>query len=440
MYEYEHAEDFYLDEKEIVYLIALTATLQDEEPIYINGDDIEEDSFEYINAINDDLAFTFRKCTSAYVKFVTRITDRWIGEAITVYEILNQDTNNPIPLGTFVVQSDNLSATRDSREIVAYDYMYEIINSDATPWYNSLSFPISVKNFRDSFFEEYGLEQENINLINDDIMLPRQISEEDTVDGAEIVKCLAEMNGVFIHLDKLSLVKFISIDRGNIHDVGLYPSSTTYPGLRTFPGIKYQGGLQDIFKSYYKEESLVWANYETLVPDGIQIRNTNNTGIAYQNNEGAENPFVVVSNFLLYELTDAQYKTIGDRLYEKIKALTFVPFSLEMMGNPCLEVGDRVRIFARNTNIEIVSYIFSKHTSGMLAPWDSIEANGEFYFSKYDIAKPNTVKEKVKKLEQRTGNLEKSGSGPLQIRSVAELPDNPQLNVLYLIQGEVTVN
>ena len=437
MYDYAHAEDFYLDEKEIVYMIAVASTLggNAEDEVWIGNSDIEEDSFEFIDSINDEEVFTFKKCISAYIKFITNITTRWIGEALIVYEILNNDFDNPIPIGTFIVQSDNLTSDRKTREIIAYDFMFEIINSDATDWYNSLSFPISIKNFRDSFFNEYGIEQETVDLINDDIIIPRQLSEEEHIDGATVVQCLSELNGEFIHGSKRATVKYISIDRGNIHDVGLYPGF--YPGLRTFPGIKYQGGLEDIFRNYYKEESLIWANYTTRQPDGIQIRNQDNTGIAYQNNEGALNPYVITENFLLRDLSAGQYKIIGDRLYDKIKELTFTPFSAELMGNPCVEVGDRVRIFTFS-NEEIVSYVFSKHTTGISVPWDTVEANGEYYFSKYDIAKPNTLKEKVNKLEQRTGNLEKSGSGPLQIVSVAELPENPSLNVLYLIQGEVT--
>ena len=107
------------------------------------------------------------------------------------------------------------------------------------------------------------------------------------------------------------------------------------------------------------------------------------------------------------------------------------------MGNPCLEVGDRVLVKTR-TDQEFLSYVFSKSTSGILVPFEKIQTPGSYYFGKYNInANKNKVAAKVRNLEQRTGNMEKAGSGALQIQSVTQLPANPQLNVLYLIQGEV---
>ena len=436
MYDYANKDLFYVDGINKQYLIS-TLTETEEESVVLTNDDIDENNFELRQAIMTSNPITFQNCMSDYIKFVTHNTEAVLmNSPIAVFEILNYDTDNPIPIGIYTVKSDNMSIDGRSREIMAYDQMYDIIQADVTAWYNSLSFPISVKDYRDSFFSEFAIQQEDVTLINDDIQLPRQFSENDEISGDTIIKGLAELNGTFIHMTKRGTVDYIYLDRYSIYDETRYPGPATFPGSRTFPGLGYTGVYQTMYKSYYKEDTIVWGNYTSAPADGIQIRNE--TGdIVYQTNEAAENPYTIINKYTCYYLTGAQYATIADRLLTKLKALTYTPFEGEFMGNPCLEVGDRVLVKTR-TDQEFLSYVFSKSTSGILVPFEKIQTPGSYYFGRYNInANKNKVAAKVRNLEQRTGNMEKAGSGALQIQSVTQLPANPQLNVLYLIQGEV---
>ena len=47
--------------------------------------------------------------------------------------------------------------------------MYYILNADITSWYETIGFPVTLKQFRDSLFSFLGIVQEEIALINDDI-------------------------------------------------------------------------------------------------------------------------------------------------------------------------------------------------------------------------------------------------------------------------------
>lgn len=436
MYPYPNKDLFYVDGINKQYIIS-TLVDESEDAVVLTNDDIDENSFEIRQAIMTSNPITFQCCMSDYIKFVTHNTeDELMGTPIAVYEVVNYDTDNPIPIGIFVVKSDNLSIDGKSREIVAYDQMYDIIQQDVTAWYNSLSFPISVKDYRDSFFSEFAIQQEDIELINDDIQLPRQFSENDEISGDTIIKGLAELNGCFIHISRTGTANYIYLDRYSIYNEACYPGNTTFPGNQTFPGLGYTGVYQDIYKSYYKENTIVWGNYTSCPADGIQIRNENGD-IVYQTNEAAENPYTIINNYTCYYLTDGQYETIAERLLNKLKYLSYTPFEGEFMGNPCLEVGDRVRVRTR-TDQEFFSYVFSKSTSGILVPFEKVQTPGSYYFGRYNInSNKNKTAAKVRNLEQRTGNMEKAGSGALQIQSVEQLPANPQLNVLYLIQGEV---
>lgn len=436
MYNYDHREKFYRDDAIKEYLILVPSDVEGGEPITITNDEIDDDTFEIFESIMDSDSFNLQNCICSYIQFVTRnMTVSMLEKPIVVYEIIDNDTENPIPIGMFIVKSDALSDDRRTREIVAYDILFDIVNSDVTDWYRSLSFPITQKDLRDSFFSEFEIEQDDSLLINDDIPFPDQLSDKDTLNGSSVVKCLAEFNCVFPHIGKDGILHWLSLDVGDITRIATFPSNTTFPGYSAFPGDGYKGNYTEITKEQYKEDTVVWQNFATLPADGVQIRDDTNQ-VVYQTGEAA-NPYIVINNFLCYNLSYGQLETVANRLFKKISLIRYVPFRMTKMGDPCLEVGDRIFIHTQQ-EVKLATYVFSKHTKGTIVQFEDVEAKGTYQLGKFD-GKVNSTAAKLKKLDNRVGNLEKSGSGPLQIISVAELPDNPQLNVLYLIQGTVRV-
>lgn len=441
MYDYPDQDLFYVDGINKQFIIIVEADDESEDPLTLTNENLNEESFEFVDALTDSDSLSFANCTSASVKFEIynseEFSETFLEKLIVIYEVIDGDTENPIPIGSFTVQSDNLSLDGVTREIIAYDFMYDILNTDVTEWYNELEFPISIKDLRDSLFEEFGIEQDNESLINDDIEVPKQLSDGDYILGSDIIKAICDINGTFCHMGKDGIANWITLDTGDIFAVPLYPGF--YPSENTFPGgDSYEGEVQDIFKTYYREDSVIWANYETYEIDGIQLRNELNE-IAYQTSDAAMNPYTVISNFLLYGLSYGQYETIATRLLDRIKNIKYVPFEMTKMSDPCMEVGDRVIVHTQE-NVIFVSYLMLKRHTGILEQFESIETKGTYYLSQYDVGGYQAaIERKLKNLDQRVGNVEKSGSGPLQIQSVPKLPDNPQLNVLYLIQGEVQV-
>lgn len=461
MYKIDHRDRFYRDEIDEFILITTEIEVESEPEesdnqenlsespatqiveIELSDDDIVDDSFEIYESITDADSLTFQNCRSSYISFTTKyceysLYNQWLEVKKVLVIDRENDVYEEVPIGYFYVWECNLSRDGITQEIVAYDALYTVINSNAeiaTNIYNSISFPLSIKDFRDNFFYLFGIEQENISLINDDIVIPRQISEEDYITGETVVQMISEINGVFPHIGKDGLLHWKSLDVGDIHEVGLYPGF--YPSEHSYPGGGYTGEYIDIYKEQYIENSVIWANYAAQKPDGVQIRDENNNIVYFANSENSVNPYTVINNFLCYGLSFGQYQQIAERLYRKIKDIIYIPFEMTKMADPCLEVGDRICIHTQE-NVEVISYIFNKTTSNIAHSIEDIQASGTYDLSQYDI-NTNTTAAKVKNLDNRVGNIEKSGSGPLQIVSVAALPDNPQLNVLYLIQGEVTV-
>ncbi|MBP5597494.1 MAG: hypothetical protein J6Y02_19135 [Pseudobutyrivibrio sp.] len=456
MYDFPYRDHFYRDEKDEAIAIITSVYVNGEgeqeghyEEITISSDSLIDESFEMQEAITDNSSLNFQNCISSYVQFTTKYVEKsLLGCWLNIYKLLN--IPNPstgeadwkqIPLGRFYVVEDDISYDGITQNIIAYDALYSVINlnqENVKAIYDNIYdsvYPVNIKNFRDYFFSQFSIEQDSTSLINDDIVLPRQLSDNEVISGYDIVKCIAEINGVFPHMGKDGLLHWISLDVGEIDETALYPNSNTYPSINTYPGKGYEGQYTDIYKNHYESNSCVWASYKTLKPDGVQIRNQDSTIAYFANADGSTNPYIVINNFMCYDLEPGQYQTIAERLYKQIKGIGYVPFEVHKMGDPCLEVGDRVVVHTEE-NILFSSYIFNKHTTEIRGSFEDIQTNGTYTLSYYDVGQSDR---KLKDLDSRVGNLEKSGSGPLQILSVRELPDNPQLNILYLIQGEVVV-
>lgn len=446
MYLSNYRDIFYQDERDEFILITAEIEIEGGETVEVNisNDNIVEGTYEFFESLTDSETLTFQNCKSQYIQFTTKYVEyslynQWIEVKKVLVLDREEELYEEIPIGFFYVWESNLSRDGITQDIVAYDAMYTIINSNAeivTDIYNSFTFPISIKDLRDNFFNEFGIEQDNVVLINDDIVVPKQIGNEDYITGETIVQMIAELNGVFPKIGKDGLLTWVRLDVGDPFERGLYPGF--YPSEHAYPGTGYPSYHLNIYKEQYVEDSVIWANYSTMKPDGVQIRDENNNIVYFANSENSKNPYVVINNFLCYGLSYGQYQQIAERLYKRIKHISYVPFEMQKMSDPCIEIGDRVLVHTQE-NVLFISYVFNKHTSGFGSDsFEDIQTSGTYDLSQYDI-NTNTTAAKVKNLDNRVGNIEKSGSGPLQIVSVAALPDNPQLNVLYLIQGEVTV-
>ena len=129
---------------------------------------------------------------------------------------------------------------------------------------------------------------------------------------------------------------------------------------------------------------------------------------------------------------------IANRLFRKIRLIRYFPIEMVKMADPCLEPGDRIFVRTERDNTNVQTYIFNKTTTGIRVAFEDIQTQGTYLLGQYDRNQSSNAM--LKNLDNRVGNIEKSGSGPLQIQSVSALPDNPQLNVLYLIQGTVQVD
>lgn len=366
----------------------------DDETLVLTNSDIHYESFELTESICSEQNLVFGSCEPSMVKFrvsniVTSLKNQWL----TVSETLDGGVDEPFLFGRYKVFADELTSDRKYRDITAYDALHDALEADLTSWYNNLlpnnDSELTQKQFRDSLFEFLGIEQEDIVLPNDDMIIQRTIQPEQ-IFGYDVLTALCEINGCFGHIGRNGRFQYIFIKE--MVD-GLYPSDTLYPREDLFP-------IDPVNVEQIKRSHYISATYEDFVTEKItklQIRQEeDDIGCIYGT---GDNCYIVQDNFLVYGKSTEELQIIAQNMYSVISHVTYRPAHVEAKGNPCLEVGDGIRLA---TTHEIVrTYILQRTLKGIQALRDTYDAEGEQYQSE----KVNSVHESIIQLKGKTNKL-----------------------------------
>lgn len=406
------------------------------------NENIYQESLKIEESINSDTQLRFGSCESNRFAFTFRNnnTDSLIGQEITATMELDGDTENPFTIGTYKIYTDTLSRDRRKRDVVAYDSLYDVLNANVIEWFRGLSFPITLKNFRDSFFDYFGIEQEEVTLVNDNMLIYNSQKEEEELSGRDVVNSICEINGAFGHIARNNKFKYIFL--GTAYE-GFYPSENTFPGETLFPGAF--GSDVEISRSIYKE--LFYETYQARSIDVLEIRTESGSlgasaGSSTYNARSLTVPNVyrVQNTLLTYGQSAEELQAMANNMLSVIEKVTYIPAEADLKGNPCHEVGDIVSYVA-NDGSTVQTYILSRSLSGIQALKDNYVSDGvetyDIQINKTDTS-INTLKARTLDLSRRVRNIEQTG-GKLNVLSVPTLPSNTQDGVIYLIQGMVVV-
>ena len=332
-------------------------------------------------------------CEAAVLKFtVSNIFLPMKDKMITVKTVIDNNTANPFQIGRYKVYSDTPTADRTKRDIVAYDSLYDVINADVAEWYNALlpekDSTTTMKAFRDSFFGYFGIEQADAQLVNDDMKVEKTVEPEE-LSGATVLNCICEINGCFGHIGRDSKFHYIYLEQ---EIQGLYPRNNLYPADDLYPR---EPKSTRISKSLY-----ISAQYEDFLVktiDKLQIRKEeDDIGVIVGS---GTNAYVIQDNFLVYGKGSEELTGIANNIYGKIRGIIYRPFSADCKGNPCIEVGDAVRLPTKYEIIE--SYVLKRTLKGIQALRDNYEATGEEYRS----TQVNSVHKSIIQLKGKTNVL-----------------------------------
>lgn len=363
----------------------------------------EQDTFTLTETLNDGTELKFGSCLPNQISFTGRdIPLATKGMKLRPVETLEGNEDDPFEYGTYTVQSDTPTADRTKRQIIAYDAMYDIINADVKSWYDGLTFPMTLKQFRDSFFMHLGIEQKETSLVNDSMTVNKtlvttqsddsSVTAEATISGKTIIEAICEINGAFGNIGRDGRFEYVIL---KAITSALYPAEDLYP-------------REDLFPSDANTESMnghyITFDYEAFQSQAItqlEIRADDSTAGAIVGTAG--NNYTISGNFLISDKTGAEMKQIANNLLPVIAQAAYTPIkSSECVGNPCLELGDPIRF---NTSREIVeSYILQRTLTGVQSKRDSIVSTGT---EKHTVQNP-TTREMVESLKRRTHALEEN--------------------------------
>ena len=370
----------------------------------IDNSMLEIGTFALEESLCSESELKFGACEANCVKFTARNTaGNIIGKTISIEETIDGNSKNPMPYGVFKVASDVPTADRTKRQITAYDAMYDIINTDVKSWYAGLSFPMTLKQFRDSFFAHLGIAQVETSLVNDSMTVNKTIvatqtddssavTEESSISGKTVVTAICEINGCFGNINREGKFEYVFL---KAITSALYPAEDLFPSDNLFPSDANTESMTGHYITFDYED------FQSKAITQLEIKTSEDNAGAIVGTAG--NNYSITGNFLVSDKTGAELEQIANNLLPIMAQAAYTPIkSCTCVGNPCLTLGEPIRF---NTTREIVeTYLLQRTLTGVQSKRDSISAQGTQTHS----AKVNSIRDTIESVERRTGKLERN--------------------------------
>lgn len=370
----------------------------------IDNSMLEIGTFALEESLCSESELKFGACEANCVKFTARNTaGNIIGKTISIEETIDGDSQNPMPYGVFKVASDVPTADRTKRQITAYDAMYDIINTDVKSWYAGLSFPMTLKQFRNSFFAHLGIAQVETSLVNDSMTVNKTIvatqtddssavTEESAISGKTVVTAICEINGCFGNINRNGKFEYVFLKK---IVSALYPAEDLFPSDNLFPSDANTESMTGHYITFDYED------FQSKEITQLEIKTSEDNAGAIVGTAG--NNYSITGNFLVSDKTGAELEQIANNLLPIMAQAAYTPIkSCTCVGNPCLTLGEPIRF---NTTREIVeTYLLQRTLTGVQSKRDSISAQGTQTHS----AKVNSIRDTIESVERRTGKLERN--------------------------------
>lgn len=370
----------------------------------IDNSMLEIGTFSLEESLCSESELKFGACEANCVKFTARNTaGNIIGKTISIEETIDGDSQNPMPYGVFKVASDVPTSDRTKRQITAYDAMYNIINADVKAWYAGLNFPMTLKQFRDSFFAHLGIAQVETSLVNDSMTVNKTIvatqtddssavTEESSISGKTVVTAICEINGCFGNINRNGKFEYVFL---KAITSALYPAEDLFPSDNLFPSDANTESMTGHYITFDYED------FQSKAITQLEIKTSEDNAGAIVGTTG--NNYSITGNFLVSDKTGAELEQIANNLLPIMSKAAYTPIkSCTCVGNPCLTLGEPIRF---NTTREIVeTYLLQRTLTGVQSKRDSISAQGTQTHS----VKVNSIRDTIESVQRRTGKLERN--------------------------------
>ena len=339
----------------------------------ITNSELKSEDFTLTEKLTSNGTLVLGECNAGVIEFnVGYGTEPLEGKELTV--TITPADGEEFQIGVFTVVSDKPTADRRWRKITAYDAIYAVLNLDVTEWYDEIlpkpeqgeePTVITIKDFRDAFFEEIGITQEETDLPNDNVEITR-VADFKQLSGKTVLNAICEINGCFGHVDRSGTFVYIF---PQCPSEPLYPSQILFPADTLYP--KYAGGTPIEIGQNGRYVSAKYEDYFVTQLTALQIRtDKNDVGVTV----GSGETYVIEGNFLAFSMDAEDMTDVANNILNQIKEIYYCPAEIVAPGNPCLEVGDPIVLKTRYAQIETI--IFQRKLKGIQALTDSFTAKG----------------------------------------------------------------
>lgn len=318
---------------------------------------ISTESIKITEILEDGTQLNFIGCKARKLEVaIINTSTEFVNKSIVIKATasLGESTTEEVLLFSGTVAAVKQKSQSDIMvTLTAYDHMADVIEMDLAEWYKGLTFPMSLRAFRQALPAELRVKDEVLPF--DDVVIEKTV-EPDILPAKEVLGAISSMNGRFCTCNTEGEVIFKELLKYDYHT--LNPEDDLYPAEDLFPQ------NPSTVAEHIAETEYINAAYEDYIVatiDKVQIRSEeNDIGAIY--GTGA-NAYVLQGNFLLFGKGTEELTGIAQRLLSIVEGILYSPAKIECKGRPWVELGDLVRVF---TETKVVySYVLQRVWSGM---------------------------------------------------------------------------
>ena len=270
------------------------------------------------------------------------------GDALTYYR--QDDAGSRTKVGVFYAEKPTRTK-RNSYKVTAYDTMSKL-DADFSGWLraNQAQFPKTIWQLVQLACQRAGVALASSSLpINGSYSV--QAFYADDLTCRQIISWAAEAAGCYAHMNADGKLQFL-----------------TYTDKRSTAKITPDGASS----TAYYADSLSYEDYTVKAIEKVQIRQSDSdVGVIYPDSTTATNTYAVQGNLLLTTGTEANLKSVVQKLYNVLKNVTYTPCKVSVPSSSGLACGQIVHVKdARGREFD--TYLMSATISSGKASFESV--------------------------------------------------------------------
>ena len=370
----------------------LTITFPNRNITFANSDIVSE-SLNFTESIESERNLSFKGCIASQLKFkVANIVTDLRGEYVEASIQAGETETIPLFKG-YVDSQDNLTHEDIVSEFTCYDALYKVGERNMKSWFDGLTFPMTIKQFRTALFTNLGITQEDLTLINDSQSIGANVKNDvDNPSARDLMRWVCELNARFGQIGRDGIFKYkelTPIARGT------YPSTETFPSEETYPSQENAGVI-------ISPSEFVRINYEPYETAKItKVLIINKDGVIGGQSGSGTNVFVIKDNPIAYNINMNQ---AASAILGKIDQLNFDPIiELETVGMPWLETGDSIMAYTRINTVR--AFLLNRTFKGIQALRDDYTADADQYQPEYKPTTQTQISKNQTEIKQTNQNV-----------------------------------